>query len=187
MRRSGLLFAGLLSLAATTAAAQSADLAVTITNYGSQRPSGGISEYVIAVSNSGPDDASNVVLTNALPSTLARLNLYSPAYGTCSPGAYNVPGETIVCNLPNLAATQTVYFRFETVLSGSATGTVSNTVTVSSDTPDPDLANNAATDTDTIVVAPAAVPTLTEWAMILLGSLPAGGAALHLHRSRQAA
>jgi len=129
MRRSGLLFAGLLSLAATTAAAQSADLSVTITNHTSQRLSGGTSDYVIAVSNSGPDDASNVVLTNALPGTLARLNLNSPAYGTCSPGAYNVPGETIVCSLPTLAAKQTVYFIFETVLSGSATGTVSNTVT----------------------------------------------------------
>jgi hypothetical protein len=34
--------------------------------------------------------------------------------------------------------------------------------------------------------APAAVPTLSEWAMILLGAMLAGGAALHLHRRRQA-
>ncbi|MGU3456642.1 IPTL-CTERM sorting domain-containing protein [Brevundimonas sp. M1A4_2e] len=187
MRCSGLLFAGLLSVAATTAAAQSADLAVTITDFRSQRLSGGFSDYSITVSNLGPDAASNVVLTNALPSTLARLNLDSPAYGTCSAGAYNVPGETIVCNIPTLAAGQTAYFRFETLLSGSATGTVSNTVTVSSDTPDPNPADNAATDTDIIVGAPAAVPTLTEWALILFGSLLAGGAALHLHRGRQAA
>lgn len=34
---------------------------------------------------------------------------------------------------------------------------------------------------------PAAVPTLSEWAMILLGLLLAGGAALHLNRRRSAA
>lgn len=34
--------------------------------------------------------------------------------------------------------------------------------------------------------APAAVPTLSEWAMILLGMILVGGAALHIHR-RQAA
>ncbi len=35
--------------------------------------------------------------------------------------------------------------------------------------------------------APAPVPTLSEWAMILLGVVLAGGAALHLHRRRQLA
>lgn len=34
---------------------------------------------------------------------------------------------------------------------------------------------------------PAPVPTISEWAMILLGALLAGGAALKLHRRRQAA
>ena len=34
---------------------------------------------------------------------------------------------------------------------------------------------------------PATVPTMSEWAMILLGALLAGGAALHLHRRRQLA
>jgi len=36
-------------------------------------------------------------------------------------------------------------------------------------------------------VAPEPVPTLTEWAMILLAALLAGGAALHLQRRRRAA
>jgi YVTN family beta-propeller protein len=35
-------------------------------------------------------------------------------------------------------------------------------------------------------LAPAAVPTMTEWAMILLGVVLAGGAALTLHRRRTA-
>lgn len=33
--------------------------------------------------------------------------------------------------------------------------------------------------------SPAAAPTLSEWAMILLGVLLAGGAALNIHRRRQ--
>lgn len=36
-------------------------------------------------------------------------------------------------------------------------------------------------------VAPEPVPTLTEWAMILLGALLAGGATLHLQRRRRTA
>ncbi len=39
----------------------------------------------------------------------------------------------------------------------------------------------------TFVPTPASVPTLSEWAMILLGVMLAGGAALTLHRRRQAA
>ena len=37
------------------------------------------------------------------------------------------------------------------------------------------------------VAAPAAVPTLTEWAMILLGLMLAGVAALAIQRRRRAA
>jgi len=35
-------------------------------------------------------------------------------------------------------------------------------------------------------VAPTPVPTLTEWAMIMLGALLAGGAVLQLERRRRA-
>lgn len=38
-----------------------------------------------------------------------------------------------------------------------------------------------------VVAPPAPVPTLSEWAMILLTALLAGGAALTIHRRRQAA
>jgi len=49
------------------------------------------------------------------------------------------------------------------------------------------MANNSATATLTVGgVAPAPVPTLTEWAMILLGALLAGGAVLQLERRRRA-
>jgi hypothetical protein len=39
---------------------------------------------------------------------------------------------------------------------------------------------------DSCVAAVAPVPTMAEWAMILLGTMMAGGAALTLHRRRQA-
>lgn len=67
-------------------------------------------------------------------------------------------------------------------------GTVLTGVTeVTPSAPDPDMANNSATATLTVGgVAPAPVPTLTEWAMILLGALLAGGAVLQLERRRRA-
>lgn len=42
-------------------------------------------------------------------------------------------------------------------------------------------------EADSCPVAPTAIPTMTEWAMILLGVMLAGGAALTLHRRRQEA
>ena len=39
----------------------------------------------------------------------------------------------------------------------------------------------------TLVTAPAAVPTLSEWALILFGTMLAGGAALHIQRRRMIA
>lgn len=44
---------------------------------------------------------------------------------------------------------------------------------------------NTAADNFTYVVPPAAVPTLSEWAMILFGSILAGGAAMYIERRRQ--
>lgn len=49
--------------------------------------------------------------------------------------------------------------------------------------PEADATNNRATATMSVGAASATpVPTLTEWAMILLAVLLAGGAALHLQR-----
>lgn len=44
---------------------------------------------------------------------------------------------------------------------------------------------NTAADNFTYVVPPAPVPTLSEWAMIVLGTILAGGAALYIQRRRQ--
>ena len=54
----------------------------------------------------------------------------------------------------------------------------------------PQGASQAASSAVTISLTPPpppAVPTMSEWAMILLGALLAGGAALHLQRRRQTA
>ena len=59
------------------------------------------------------------------------------------------------------------------------------TTTAASTTEDPDLSNNVAktVDPSTPVAGPAPVPTLGEWALLLLASLVGGVAALRLRRS----
>lgn len=189
MRFFGLLFAGFIALGATTAVAQDADLLITKTDNATTVTAGTKITYRITVTNQGPDEARNVVWSDIMPDNLSTPTLTLPAEWRCGLPAPANPGWRISCSLSALPAGKTYSFAITADLAASAAGTLSNTATVTSDTPDSNIGNNSATDISTIVpvAAPAAVPTLTEWAMILLGGLLAGGAALHLHRRRQAA
>lgn len=188
MRFSGLLFAGFIALGATTAVAQDADLVITKTDNATTVTPGTMIAYRITVTNQGPDEARNVVWSDIMPDKLSWPTLTLPSEWTCGSPAPANPGWSISCSLGALPAGKTYSFAITADLAASATGTLSNTATVTSDTPDSNPGNNSATDTSAIVpVAVAAVPTLGEWALILLGVLLTSGAALRLHRRRRTA
>jgi uncharacterized repeat protein (TIGR01451 family) len=94
--------------------------------------------YELAVTNHGPDLASDVVVTDNLPDTVALLSVLS-SQGSCS-GI-----TTITCELGTLAAeaTATITIRVATL----ETGTVSNTASVTASERDPVPGNNSATET----------------------------------------
>jgi len=178
----GLAFGLLLPLTATAAAAQSADLAVAVTVSPTTIMPGDTVTYRVQVTNHGPDLATNVSLAGLAPVGFS-ISSMTPAQGTCN-------AATRVCMIGSLPHNASLdYLVVGQVDAGAMHGTVmTNTVTVSSDTPDPIPSNNSFFQTITIGAAPpAAVPTLTEWAMILFSVLLAGGAALHLERRRRAA
>lgn len=188
-RLAGLFAAALFSLAATTAAAQSADLAVTISDGTATTTPGSNSTYAITILNGGPDAATNLTLSNSLPGSLSFVALAPSPGWVCVTPAVGASG-VISCTATAMASGQTISFHVTTQLApGTAPGsTISNTAFLSSATADPNPGNNFATDTNTVVaVPPAAVPTMTEWAMILFAALLAGGAGLHLERRRRAA
>ena len=113
---------------------QSADLGVTLTASPDPVLAGQSLSYTLAVTNLGPDSASGVTLTDALPANVA--------FVSASPGCVNV-GGVVLCSLGALASGGAS--NFTVVVAPTAGGLITNTLTVGSPTPDPNPANNTAT------------------------------------------
>lgn len=139
----------------TTAAAPpelpGADVKLTIEDAPDPITAGKQLTYTLTVANGGPAAAAAATVSDPLPPQVALVSA-TASQGTCSSDA------AVRCNLGPLAsgasATVTVVVR------PRATGTVSNTATVSSATPDPLTANNSATATTTVRALPCVVPNV---------------------------
>ena len=134
--------------AARAASAAQADLVVT--KSGDETVAlGGQITYSLSVFNSGPDDAANVVLTDPLP---AHTSFVSASTST---GTATFTNNTLTVNVGTLAAFDSATATFVvSVDQDTPRGTtISNTVTGTSDTPDPDSSNNSATAL-TVVTGP---------------------------------
>jgi uncharacterized repeat protein (TIGR01451 family) len=94
--------------------------------------------YTVTVSNQGPDGATEVRATDAVPTGTSFVSV-NPSQGSCSES-----GGTVTCDLGSLASASTASFTL-TVTANQA-GQVTNTANVSSDVDDPDSSNNAATE-----------------------------------------
>ncbi len=95
--------------------------------------------YVIEVGNAGPSSATNVVVTDPVPSAEYRFNSAASSSG-CA-----VANDTVTCDTSELAPTETASFTvvFDVDADAVAGTTVTNTATVSSDADDPSGTNNA--------------------------------------------
>jgi len=104
--------------------------------------------WVVDVTNSGPSDAQNITWSSAVPGGVmveSVSQVSGPAFTLTTPtgGIGTVSG-----NIATLAAGQTAEFDLVFVQDGIVAGnTVSDTATVTSDTPDPDKYNNTSTAT----------------------------------------
>src|SRR5205085_117188 len=126
--------------AARAAAAAQADLVVT--KSGDETVAlGGQITYSLSVFNAGPDDATNVVLTDPLPAHTSFVSASSPT------GTVTFANHTLTVNFGTLAANDTATATFVVSVDNDTPRgtTISNTVTGTSDTPDPDSSNNSAT------------------------------------------
>jgi uncharacterized repeat protein (TIGR01451 family) len=93
--------------------------------------------YTVTVTQNGPSDAGNVVVTDTLP-TISKAD-YLFDTGGCSLAA-----GVLTCNLGTMAAGSQRSFNIHVRIKGSA-GLVSNTADVTSDAFDPNAANNTST------------------------------------------
>lgn len=116
-----------------------ADLAVTKQSGESSMPVGETVEYTIIVTNNGPDDAMNVIITDTLPSAIQFISanengIHDELTNAITWNyAYMAPGETIVL---------TVEGRIKSDTRGGVT--LVNMASAYSETVDPDLSNNTA-------------------------------------------
>jgi len=104
--------------------------------------------YTVTVQNGGPAAAQAVTLTDQLAADAAFVSA-TPSQGTCARAGKGGREGDLVCALgtidPFHSATVAI------VVKPSRAGTLTNTASVRSGSPDPNAANNAATATTTVV------------------------------------
>ncbi|MEM7584672.1 MAG: DUF11 domain-containing protein [Acidobacteriota bacterium] len=128
-----------------TGVGASADLSISKTDSVDPVVAGENLTYTVTVNNAGPSDATNVVVTDTLP---AGVTLVSTS------GCSEDPSGVATCTLGNIAASGSAQYTITVAVDASATGTLTNQASVSSDTADSDSSDNT-TSEDTTVSAEA--------------------------------
>ncbi len=128
-----------------------ADLEITKTDDPDPIDSGELLTYTLNVENKGDQRATNVVLTDTLPTEVAFVSA-TPNQGNC---VHN--SGTITCTLGVLMNGDNLTVPIEVDVGGTVSGIISNTASVTADEPDPDINNNSTT-IDTTVYGPLPPP-----------------------------
>lgn len=125
-----------------------ADLSITKTNNVTQTIPGNSTTYIIVVSNnSGPSVITGATVTDNFPGTLANVDwICTGSGGATCPGS----GSNDINVIVNLPEGSSVTFTATGTIDSDATGSLTNTATVSlpGGASDPNIDNNSATDID---------------------------------------
>jgi len=140
------------SATVVVANANSADMAIVKTATPNPVLEGTPLTYTLTVTNNGPADATNVTVTDTLPSVMTYLSA-NTTQGSCSEA-----GGTVTCLLGTVTNTSTATISILTI--PGTPGVFSNTATVSADQTDSNLANNSSTQSET-VIAPTSITLLS--------------------------
>ncbi len=123
-----------------------ADLSITKVDSPDPVTAGGLLTYSITVTNNGPSQATDVVVSDSLPAGVTYIS---------NTGGCTFANPTLTCNLGDMAPGASIPFdvvvRVSASLIANGTNTLSNTATVSATEFDPDMSDNSAT-ADTIVI-----------------------------------
>jgi uncharacterized repeat protein (TIGR01451 family) len=131
-----------------------ANIGVTLTDAPDPVTVGSGITYTAQVSNSGPNTATGLVLTDVLPAGVSYLSS-STNVGSCSQSS-----GTVTCNIGTLPSGgfANVQISVRTLLLGS----ISNTASVAATTFDPSTANNSSTATTTVNADCSSRPKITQ-------------------------
>lgn len=119
----------------------SADVAITKRSESKLIVGDQVFEYYLNVRNNGKDDATQLVIKDALPDNLSLESLAQPTDGLAT---YDQLNRTINWNIPSLANGK--FAELVIKVKSKQPGMVSNTATVAAAEFDPNLANNTSTD-----------------------------------------
>jgi uncharacterized repeat protein (TIGR01451 family) len=128
----------------TTVNAPSANLSISLSDSPDPVQVGSNLTYTVNVFNNGPSTATGVTVTDSLPSSVTFVSVTS-TQGTCT------GTSAITCNLGTLNSGTSA--RVIIVVTPTRAGTITNTASVTATEPDPNQANNTASQ-NTTVLAP---------------------------------
>ncbi len=152
------------SATASNSVVQIADLAVTISDGVTNVHQGDALTYTVTAINLGPSTLTSINVSNSISAFLANIS-YVPNEGNFNPanGAWNGLA---------LAAGDSVTLTINATVLNNVTGafTNSSTVSVPSGVTDPNLANNSATDIDTVLATPDVAVSKTGPANVFAGT-----------------
>ncbi len=145
-----------------------ADLSLTGSSTPTSVTQGDNITYTLNIQNAGPQAATNVVLTDTLPDATTLVS---------SSVACNQSGASLTCALGTILSAGSTSMSVTVKTSISTLSSIANTASVSSEVVDVNTANNSVSLSTTVTPAIVAsandndVPTLPEWAAILMAGL----------------
>jgi uncharacterized repeat protein (TIGR01451 family) len=142
--------ADMLAIPAPTPCPQSADLKVTVNDSKTAIAAGAQDTYSIRVSNLGPSTVSRATVNDIFPAIFTNVTFTATQSGGAS--GFTVNGTAVISDTVTMPAGSVITYKAAGRVSPAGTGTLFNVATVNapSDVPDPNMANNAATDSNTI-------------------------------------
>jgi uncharacterized repeat protein (TIGR01451 family) len=137
-----------------------ANLAVTNSDAPDPVNSGDTITYTQSITNNGPDTAANANITESIGSGVTFQSIAAPAGWSCTAPAIGGTG-TINCSIASLANAGSASFTVVVNVT-AVSGSVTNTITGSSDASDTVPANNSATATTAVTPPPTADLGITK-------------------------
>jgi uncharacterized repeat protein (TIGR01451 family) len=125
-----------------------ADLSVTISDSPDPVTSGATLTYTVLVHNAGPDPATNTVVTDGLPGGVTLVSATATGGGTCA-----LSSGKEICNLGTVTTTTDRTITIKVTVK-KASGSLTDTASVTSDVADPTPSNNLDSETTTIKKPP---------------------------------
>ncbi|GAB4424824.1 MAG: hypothetical protein Fur0044_22880 [Anaerolineae bacterium] len=130
------------SATATTTVNRLVNLSITKTSSPTLVAAGNSLTYTLTVANSGPSEASGVIMTDTLPAGVT--------FAAASTGCSNASNIVTCSNLGNVSSGGAITASIRVTVASSILGTLTNTATVTSNQPDSNTTNNTVTATTTV-------------------------------------